>query len=197
MSIQVIEVLGYKRANLGKVNAKQLRTEAHTPGVLYGGTEQVHFYVPMIFLRDLIYTAQAHFVDLNIEGTIYRAILQEIQFHPVSEMILHVDFLQIFEDKKIKMEIPVAFIGKPVGVAKGGVLSKKQRKLWVTAYPKDMPSTVEVEVGALDLGQITRVQQISTQNYTLLALPNTPVASIEIPRALRSTASKEEKKGKK
>jgi large subunit ribosomal protein L25 len=195
--MEVIEILGYKRANLGKAESKKLRMDAYVPGVLYGGAEQVHFYVPMVFLRDLVYTPKAHFVALNIEGSIYRSILQEIQFHPVSEMILHVDFLQIFDGKKIKMEIPTAFIGKAIGVAKGGVLSKKQRKLVVSAYPKDMPSVVNVEVSDLDLGNITRVHQIPTQNYTILALPNAPVASIEIPRALRSAASKEEKKGKK
>jgi len=195
--MEVIEILGYQRANLGKVNAKQLRIGAHVPGVLYGGAEQVYFYVPMVLLRNLIYTDKAYFVDLNIEGAIFRAVLQEIQFHPVSEMILHIDFLQIFDHKKIKMEIPTTFIGQPVGVAKGGVLSKKQRKLWIHAYPKDMPSVIPVEVADLDLGQIRRVHQLSIQNYTILALPTTPVASIEIPRALRSTASKEEKKGKK
>ncbi|WP_243518303.1 MULTISPECIES: 50S ribosomal protein L25/general stress protein Ctc [unclassified Candidatus Cardinium] len=195
--MKVIEILGYKRANLGKAESKQLRIAAQVPGVLYGGTEQVHFYVPMVFLRDLVYTPHAHFVDLNIEGSIYRCILQEMQFHPVSEMMLHVDFLQIFDDKKIKMQIPTAFVGKAIGVSKGGVLSKKQRKLAISAYPKDMPSMVNIDVSDLDLGQIVRVHQIPIENYTILALPNTPVASIEIPRALRSAASKEEKKTKK
>ncbi|WP_243018728.1 MULTISPECIES: 50S ribosomal protein L25/general stress protein Ctc [Candidatus Cardinium] len=195
--MKVIEILGYKRANLGKAESKQLRIAAQVPGVLYGGTEQVHFYVPMVFLRDLVYTPHAHFVDLNIEGSIYRCILQEMQFHPVSEMMLHVDFLQIFDDKKIKMQIPTAFVGKAIGVSKGGVLSKKQRKLTISAYPKDMPSMVNIDVSDLDLGQIVRVHHIPIANYTILALPNTPVASIEIPRALRSAASKEEKKTKK
>ncbi|MGI2299220.1 50S ribosomal protein L25/general stress protein Ctc [Candidatus Cardinium hertigii] len=194
--MKVIEILGYKRANLGKAESKKLRTAAQVPGVLYGGTEQVHFHVPMVLLRDLIYTPHAHFVDLNIEGSIYRCILQEMQFHPVSEMMLHVDFLQIFDSKKIKMDIPTAFVGKAIGVAKGGVLAKKQRKLPISAYPKNMPSIVDIDVSHLDLGQIVRVHQIPMANYTILALPNTPVASIEIPRALRSEASKEEKKGK-
>ncbi|CDG50006.1 50S ribosomal protein L25/general stress protein Ctc [Cardinium endosymbiont of Bemisia tabaci] len=194
--MKVIEILGYKRANLGKAESKKLRTAAQVPGVLYGGTEQVHFHVPMVLLRDLIYTPHAHFVDLNIEGSIYRCILQEMQFHPVSEMMLHVDFLQIFDSKKIKMDIPTAFVGKAIGVAKGGVLAKKQRKLPISAYPKNMPSIVDIDVSHLDLGQIVRVHQIPMANYTILALPNTPVASIEIPRALRSAASKEEKKGK-
>lgn len=195
--MKVIEILGYKRANLGKSESKKLRMDAQVPGVLYGGVEQVHFYVPMVLLRALVYTPNAHFVDLNIEGVVYRCIVQEMQFHPVSDMMLHVDFLQIFDEKKIKMKIPVAFVGKAIGVEKGGVLSKKQRKLTIAAYPKDMPSIVNVDVTDLDLGNIVRVHQIPTEKFTILALPNTPVASIEIPRALRSAASKEEEKGKK
>ena len=154
------------------------------------------FLCRCFFLRDLVYTSKAYFVDLNIEGKIYRSILQEIQFHPVSEMILHVDFLQISDQKKIKMTIPISFVGNSIGVAKGGILAKKQRNLRVFAYPKDMPSFVEVDITPLDLGQIIRINQIKTDNYTILALPNAPIASIEIPRALRSAASKEKQKGK-
>lgn len=197
LSMKVIEILGYKRANLGKAESRKLRIDAQVPGVLYGGDKQLHLHIPMMRLRDVIYTPHAHFVDLHIEDAVYRCIVQEIQFHPVSEMILHIDFLQIFDNKKIKMEVPTSFVGKALGVAKGGILSKKQRKLKIFALPTAMPSVVEVDIAHLDLGQIVRVHQIPRQNYTILALPNTPVASIEIPRALRSTASKEEKKEKK
>ncbi|MDD9139873.1 MAG: 50S ribosomal protein L25/general stress protein Ctc [Candidatus Cardinium sp.] len=195
--MEIIEILGYKRTNFGKADSKKLRIGAEVPGVLYGRDTSLHFYVPMALLRNLVYTPYAHFVDLNIEGSVYRCILQDIQFHPVSEMILHVDFLQIVENKKIKMQIPIAFVGKAVGVTKGGVLSKKERKLTVASFPQEMPSVIEVDVSALDLGQIVRVHQIPAKNYTILTLPHTPIASVEIPRALRSAASKEEKKSKK
>ena len=89
--MQTIEIIGYKRENLGKQESKRLRREASAPGVLYGGPEQVHFYTPMALLRDLVYTPNVHFVDLTVEGKVYQCILQGIQFHPVSEMILHVD----------------------------------------------------------------------------------------------------------
>ncbi|MEM9416859.1 MAG: 50S ribosomal protein L25/general stress protein Ctc [Bacteroidota bacterium] len=192
--MKTIEIIGYKRANLGKQEAKRLRQEANAPCVLYGGKEQLHFYTPMALLRDLVYTPDAHFVHLTIEGKEYQCILQDIQFHPVSEMILHVDFLQIFESKPVKMQIPTQITGKALGVTKGGNLAKKLRKLPVTAYPKDMPTYIEVDVSGLDLGQMARVRDIKTQNYTILAAPGIPVASVEIPRALRSAASKAEEK---
>ena len=191
-NMQTIEIIGYKRANLGKKEAKRLRREANAPCVLYGGQEQVHFYTPMALLRDLIYTPDTYFAHLTIEGTAYQCILQAIQFHPVSEMILHVDFLQIFADKKVKMQIPTMLTGTAPGVIQGGSLAKKLRKLPVLAYPKDMPAHIQVDVAALELGQMVRVRDIKAEHYTILASPSIPVASVEIPRALRSAAGKAE-----
>ena len=190
--MKTIEIIGYKRANLGKQEAKRLRREANAPCVLYGGREQVHFYTPMALLRDLVYTPDVHFVRLIIEGTVYQCILQDIQLHPVSEMILHVDFLQISDEKQVKMQIPTMLVGKAPGVIQGGNLTKKLRKLPVLAYPKDMPDYIQVDVSALELGQMTRVRDIKAKHYTILALPSIPVASVEIPRALRSAASQTE-----
>jgi large subunit ribosomal protein L25 len=190
--MKTTEIIGYKRANLGKQEAKRLRRDANVLCVLYGGQEQVHFYAPMALFRDLIYTPDAHFVHLSIEGVAYRCILQDVQFHPVSEMILHADFLQIFADKQIKMQIPVVLTGKAPGVIQGGSLARKLNRLPVFAYPKDMPSYIQIDVAALELGQMVRVRDIKTEHYTILASPNIPVASVEIPRALRSAAGKAE-----
>ena len=189
--MKTIEIIGYKRANLGKQEAKQLRREANAPCVLYGGEAQIHFHTPMALLRDLVYTPNAHFVLLTIEGADYKCIMQDIQFHPVSEMILHVDFLQMFEDKPVKMKIPTQVVGKAPGVAKGGSLVTKLRNLSVLALPKEMPEQIEIDVAALDLGQMTRVRDIKPGNFTILASTSIPVASVEIPRALRSAAGKE------
>ena len=190
--MKTIEIIGYKRANLGKKEANRLRREANAPCVLYGGREQVHFYTPMALLRDLVYTSDAHFVQITIAGTSYRCILQDIQFHPVSEMILHVDFLQIFDDKQVKMQIPTMLTGKAPGVIQGGSLAKKLRKLLVLAYPKDMPAHIQVDVSSLELGQMVRVRDLKTGHYIILASPNIPIASVEIPRALRSAAGQTE-----
>ena len=190
--MKTIEIIGYKRANLGKQEAKRLRREANAPCVLYGGQEQIHFYTPMALLKDLVYTPDAHFVHLSVEGTVYQCILQDIQFHPVSEMILHVDFLLMFDNKPIKMQIPTMLTGTSPGVITGGSLAKKLRSLPVVAYPKHMPAHIQVDVSTLELGQMVRVRDIETANYTILASPGIPVASVEIPRALRSAAGKED-----
>lgn len=196
--METLEIIGYKRANLGKQSARKLRNEAYAPGVLYGGEKQVHFYTPMALLKKLVYTPQAHFVALNIEGSIYHCILQDIHFHPVSETILHIDFLQIFEHKKIKMQIPTRLVGDAPGVVKGGKLVNKMRKIAVYAYPKDMPEQIQLDVSGLDLGQMLRIRDLQAANYTILALPNAPVAVVELTRALRTvTGEATEAKGGK
>lgn len=194
--METIEIIGYTRADLGKQGAKRLRREANAPCVLYDGQEQVNFYTPMALLRDLIYTPNAHFVQLNIEDTVYQCILQDIQFHPVSEMILHVDFLPIFDNKKVKMHIPVMVTGKAPGVITGGSLAKKLNKLPTLAYPKHMPTHIPVDVSTLELGQMVRVRDIQKEHYTILSSPGLPVVSVEIPRALRSAAGKADAAGK-
>jgi large subunit ribosomal protein L25 len=187
--MKTIEIIGYQRANLGKQPAKQLRHEANVPGVLYGGKEKAHFYTPMVLLKELVYTPEAHFVTLNLEGVTYRCILQDIQFHPVSEIIVHIDLLQIFEDKKIKMLIPTELIGTAPGVAQGGSLVHKQKKLHVSAYPKHMPERIQVDVSGLEVGQMARVSDVNADNFTILAVPGTPIAMIETTRALRADAA--------
>src|SRR6188474_3603847 len=158
--MKTIEIIGYKRANLGKSDAKLIRAEGNVPCVLYGGNEQVHFYAPMILFRDIVYTNEAHFVHVNIEGEECQAILQEVQFHPVSEIILHADFLRISEDRKIKMNIPARLVGQAPGVSKGGTLVQKRSALKVLGFPKDMPDHIDVDVSALDFHHAIKVSDI-------------------------------------
>ncbi len=190
--MKTVEIIGYNRANLGKSESKRLRAEGNVPCVIYGGEEQIHFYAPMHLFRELVYTDSAHFVNLNIEGREFRAILQDVQFHPVSEIILHADFLQLFEGKKVKMDIPVHFVGTSPGVAKGGTLIKKRRNLHVCALPKDMPEYIEVDLGELDFGRAIKVQEIEENNFEILDTKIASVAVVEIPRALRGKQNDEE-----
>ncbi|MFT7030760.1 MAG: large subunit ribosomal protein L25 [Marinoscillum sp.] len=186
-----VEIIGFKRANLGKTGAKRLREQGFVPGVLYGGEDQVHFYAPMILFRDLVYTDQAHFVNLNVEGSIYEAIMQDIQFHPVSEMILHIDFLQLFRGTKIKMDIPLNPIGTPAGIQQGGKLIRKLRFLTIKALPKDMPEVIEVDVTKLGLGKSIKVGELVPNNFEILNNPLVTIMGIEIPRALRGKVEEE------
>jgi len=183
--MKTIEIIGYRRANLGKSDAQKVREEGNVPCVLYGGDEQVHFYSPVILFRDLIYTNEAHFVHLNIEGEECQAIMQEVQFHPVSEIILHVDFLRISEDRKIKMDIPTRLVGQAPGVAKGGALVRKRASLKVYAFPKDMPDHVDVDCSTLDFHHSVKVSDMKIDNLVFLDPQKASIAVVEVPRSAK------------
>ena len=183
--MKTIEIIGYRRANLGKTDSAKAREEGNVPCVLYGGGEQVHFQAPVILFRDLVYTNEAHFVHLNIEGEECQAIMQEIQFHPVSEIILHVDFLRISEDRKIKMDIPVRLVGQPKGVAKGGLLVRKRAALKVAAFPKDMPDHIDIDCTELDFHHAIKVADMKIANLDFLDPKAAAIASVEVPRAAK------------
>lgn len=183
--MKTIEIIGYKRANLGKVGAQRAREEGNVPCVMYGGGEQVHFVAPMILFRELVYTNDAHFVLLNIEGKEHKAILQEVQFHPVSEIILHADFLQINEDRKIKMDIPIRIQGQAAGVSKGGTLVRKKASLKVYGYPKHMPDHIDVDVTELDFHHAIKVMDMKAPNLEFLDPKRASIAVVEVPRAAK------------
>ncbi len=190
--MKTIEIIGYKRANLGKTESKRLRAEGNVPCVVYGSGEQIHFYSPMILFRDLVYTNEARFVQLNIEGVEKRCILKDIQFHPVNEIILHADFFELTAKKIVKMEIPVRMNGTPPGIQKGGKLVVKVRKLIVQALPMDMPEYIEVNVEKLDLGKSVKVGEVETNNFEIMNSPLVTIASVEVPRSLRGKDEDEE-----
>ena len=185
-------IKGFLRLKKNKSSLKKLRNEGKTPGVLYGNKQQFNFYVPTFLLRDVVYTPKVHFVSIDIEGKEYRCILQDIQFHPVNDMILHIDLMELVDDKKIKMDIPIAIAGNSPGVAKGGQLAKRLKKLKVIAYPRDMPSDIIVDVSSLDLGKTVRVKELKEGNYSILNSKFIPIVSVEIPRALRSKAAEKD-----
>jgi large subunit ribosomal protein L25 len=186
--MKTIEIIGYRRANLGKSESQHLRDEGNVPCVLYGGDNQIHFHAPMILFRELVYTNEAHFVHLNIEGEESQAILQEVQFHPVSEVLLHADFLRISEDRKIKMSIPARLVGLAPGVTKGGALVQKKSALKVFAYPKDMPDHIDVDVSELDFHHAVKVSDIKVEGLEFLDPKAVPVAVVEVPRAAKMAA---------
>ena len=183
--MKTVEIIGYRRANLGKNDAQKIREEGHVPCVLYGGDNQVHFYSPVILFRDLVYTNEAHFVHLNIEGEQCEAIMQEVQFHPVSEIILHVDFLRISNERKIKMQIPTRLVGQAPGVAKGGLLVRKRAALKVYALPKDMPDHIDIDCSNLDFHHAIKVADIKIPNLEFLDPKAAAIAAVEVPRAAK------------
>jgi large subunit ribosomal protein L25 len=186
--MKTVEIIGYRRANLGKTGSQKLRDEGLVPCVLYGGTEQIHFHAPMILFRDLVYTNEAHFVHVNIEGEESKAILQEVQFHPVSEIILHADFLKISDDRKVKMSIPTRLVGQAPGVAKGGALVRKKAALKVYGFPKDMPDHIDVDVSELDFHHAVKVGDLKLAGLDFMDPKQSTIAAVEIPRAAKMAA---------
>lgn len=183
--MKTVEIIGYRRANLGKAGSQKLRDEGLVPCVLYGGNEQIHFYSPMILFREVVYTNEAHFVHLNIEGEECQAILQEVQFHPVSEIILHADFLRISEDRKVKMNIPIRLVGEAPGVAKGGALVRKRAALKVYGFPKDLPDHIDVDVSTLDFHHAVKVGDMKMDKLDFLDPKHASIAVVEVPRAAK------------
>lgn len=187
-----LEIIGFKRANLGKKEAKRLRNEGYVPCVVYGGKEQTHFYAPMILFKDLVYTPDVHMVNVNVEGEIHKCILQDIQFHPVNEIILHADFLELQEGKEVKMNIPIKLVGTAPGVIKGGKLYYKLRHLPVKALPENLPQYIDVDVSKLQLGKAVKVGDLKISNYQILLDDIKSIVSVEVPRALRGKSAEED-----
>lgn len=183
-----IAISGSARQNVGKRDAKQLRYEGKVPCVLYGGEEQYHFSASAADLRDLIYTPEAMLVDLDIDGEKFRASMKDIQFHPVSDQVLHVDFLQLFDDKPVKIEIPVKITGVSPGVRAGGKLLQSFRKLNVKGLPKDLIDFIEVDISSLEVGDSVRVEDIKLENLEILNSPSDTVVKVDQSRATRSAA---------
>ena len=129
--MKTTEIVGFKRDGVGTASAKALRADGNVPCVLYGGKDVIHFHSPMYLFKDLLYSPDAHIVELNVEGLKKKCVLQECQFHPVSDMLLHVDLLEIFDDKPVVMEVPVRLTGRSKGVVSGGAMRQSFRKLKV------------------------------------------------------------------
>lgn len=192
--MKTIAISGSPRENVGKRDAKELRYEGKVPAVLYGGKEQIHFAAVITDLKDAIYTPEANFVEIAINGSKIKAIIKELQFHPLTDVLLHVDFLQLFDDKEILMEIPVKLTGTSPGVKMGGKLVQKLRKLRVKAFPKDMPQAVEVSIAKMEVGNLFRVRDLQKGNYTVTNTGEDTIVSVGMSRALKQAEQEANKK---
>ncbi len=177
---------GEIRSSLGKKDAKKLRAEEKAPAVLYGGEQPIHFAVAFSDLRKLIYTPNVYLIDLDLDGTVYKAIMQDIQWHPVEEVVMHVDFLAIQENKPVKIEIPVKIEGYAKGLKRGGKLSSNLRRLKVKALAENLPDAIKVDVTKLDLAQSIKVGDLNIENVELLDTKSNVVVSVSITRAAKS-----------
>lgn len=184
--MQVFELKGEVRTDLGKKATNLLRTEGKVPCVLYGGKENVHFSVVEKDLQKLLYTPIVYIVKLTISGQDSEAVMREIQFHPVSDRVLHVDFYQIAEDKPVIMEVPVKLQGFAEGVQAGGKLSLVVRKLKVKALPANLPGEIVLDVTNLGLGKSIKVKDLTFDNFEIVNAKEVVVAQIKLTRAARA-----------
>ena len=179
-----IEIKSSKREKIGKVDSKSLRKNGSVPCVLYGGKETIHFSATEISFKNLVYTAAAHTVSLDFGDKKINAILQDIQFHPVSDRIIHADFYEIHEDKDITMDIPVIISGSAPGVLNdGGMLSRNKRKIRIKAIPSNLPDSIDIDISSMELGDKVTMADIQSDKYEILHPENTVVCQVRTSRA--------------
>ena len=176
------QLSGSLRANVGKKDAKALRNAGQVPCVLYGQGEQTHFSVRSVDLEKLIFSPDVYQVEIDIDGTKKMAIIQDLHMHPVKDKPLHVDFLELSDDKPVKLELPLRYTGAPIGVMNGGKLRQPYRKLRVVGLPGDLPEAVTVEIGGLRIGQSIRISDLDSSGLTFLEPANAVVLAVKMAR---------------
>ncbi len=187
--MKLFQLAGTGREAFGKKAAKSVRSENAIPCVIYGGENTIHFSVTKDAVRKLIYTPLVQLVDLTIDGTAYKAIIKDLQFHPVTDEILHIDFYQIFEDKAVAIEIPIVLEGLAEGVKQGGKLSQGLRKLKVKGLYPNFPQTLTVNVSSLGLGKSILAGALNFENIEILTPKTTVIATVKLTRAARGAAA--------
>ena len=173
-----------ERQNVGKSNTRALRNQGNVPCVLYGGEKQVTFYAHENDFRKLVYTSDSFVVELSIDGTVTKAIMQDIQFHPVTDKILHIDFLEVFEDKLITVSIPVVLKGTSIGVKNGGNLMFRRSKIVTKGLIANLPNSIELNIEHLNIGMFTYIKDISIEGCQLVAPGNSVVVGVKTARAV-------------
>jgi len=181
--MRIVSLSGSLRENVGKKDAKALRRDAKVPCVMYGKGEQYMFAVPQTDFQRILFNPAPCFVEVELGGVKHRAMLKDIDFHPVTEIVYHCDFYELSDDKEIVMSIPVHTQGTSCGVMKGGKMAIKQKRLNVKALPANMPSEILVDITNLDIAQRCKVQDIATNNFAILNPQSSEVIVINSTRA--------------
>lgn len=182
--MRTVSLSGSLRGSVGKKDAKKHRREGNIPCVMYGGKEQVHFVTSEKSLAKILNTPVVSLIKLNVGEKEYEAIFQDVQYHPVTDHILHVDFLEIQLDKPVTIGVPFKLIGVPEGVLKGGRLSKKMRKLKVKALSKDLPEHIDINVASLEIGQSVKISDLTLDKVTFLDSPNNVIVGVHVARTV-------------
>jgi len=182
-------ISGTPRTGLGKKDTKAVRLAGNVPCVLYGATDQIHFSADSREFKKVLFTPEVFTIDLSIDGKNYRATLQDTQFHPISDELIHADFLAINDANPISIAVPVKVTGNSVGVRSGGKLVVKTRKVRVKALPANLPDSINVDISDLNIGQSVKIQDIKLENVAILAAPNVVLVSVNTTRAAMAAAT--------
>lgn len=188
--MEIVSFTGESRTDLGKKASAALRRENRIPAVIYGGKDPIHFSTTWGDVRHIVYTPDFKLADVTVGGETHRCIIKSVQYHPVSDQIEHIDFLRLINGTPVKVEVPVRFRGVSPGVRAGGKLLQLMRRVKIKSLPENLIDQVILDISKLELGQSIRVRDIDqTANIEIMTNGSIPVATIEIPRALRSAAA--------
>ena len=187
-----VSLSGSLRSNVGKKDAKAVRVAGEVPCVIYGTGRQIHFSVKHVDMEKLVYTPNIYIININVDGTEMRTIIQDIQFHPVTDKIQHVDFIELQADKKVKVNIPVILFGRSPGVLSGGKLQQIFRKVKVFATPDNLPDSIQVDISILKIGQAIRIRDIKNDQLNILNAPSAVVCSVKMARGAVANVAEDE-----
>lgn len=184
-----ITIEGQLRTESGKKATRQLRSQKMVPGVIYGGQNEINFSAPASAFKGIVYTSDFMLANITIDGVSYRCILKDLQFDKVNDSLIHVDFLELVEDKKIVASLPLKYIGTPVGVKAGGKLVTKMKSLKIKTLPKYLQEHIDVDINNLELNGNIRVEDVKVPNMEVLNSPRIPIASVTLTRVLKQEES--------
>jgi large subunit ribosomal protein L25 len=193
--MKTVSLSGSPRESVGKKDAKALRRQGRIPAVLYGGDKQYHCHLDSIMLEKLIFNPDVYQLELTIGDTTHGCIIKDIQYHPVTDKVVHVDFLQLLETKPITVLLPVHTHGSSVGVLNGGILMMNFRKIPVKALPKHLPELIDLDITKIKIGGSIRVRDISIPDAVILLEPSAVLVAVKTSRAAMSLASGDEEEG--
>ncbi len=185
LKMNTITIEGQLRTEFGKSATRQLRSEEKVPAVIYGGAKEINFSAPATAFKNIVYTSEFMLAEIKVDGTAYRCVLKDLQFDKVSDKLIHVDFLELVEDKKITVTIPLKFNGVPAGVKAGGKLVTKIKAIKVKTLPKYLKEHIDMDLSKLELNENLRVQDVKAENMEVLNSPRIPIASVTMTRQLK------------
>jgi large subunit ribosomal protein L25 len=183
--MKTITIEGQLRTEIGKQATRQLRSEEKVPGVIYGGAKEVNFSAPATAFKTLVYTPDFQLAEVKVGGNSYKCILKDLQFDKVTDDLIHVDLLELVEDKKVIATIPIKFMGAAKGVKDGGKLITKMKALKIKTFPRFLKENIEVDLTDLELNGNVRVQDVKADHYEILNSPRIPIASVVLTRQLK------------